>query len=295
VTKSAVKSGGSKSVSTIKSMVSKIFTKDKIIRYVDDANRLAYKNGRVSRITPWNVIKAVGIVGGVLAYLGIQAWGLYKEGKGGEAVGSRDVMEELGGMGSMYYHDMNKQGDPEAAKLILDITRDALSDPVNFSMAPGKSALDGTLKYAEGANKILDIVEEHYNTMEEMGAEGMNPQETADFWQQYNDRKQEKITAEANARVDYFNTQKAISLRQELDARAASRAADNATEKRLMEEQAAFWLKYRKELAKLEEEERIKQAEFWFEYKKMVLELEGANRSTSSSEGRSQLGFGLLG
>ena len=120
------------------------------------------------------------------------------------------------------------------------------------------------------------MIKEHYASMAELEAEGMTPQQTADFWLAYHEKVEANKTAQAKASVDYYNAQRRITEQEILAAREQSN-----------KESAAFWINYQKELTKMEEEERQRQAEFWLEYKKMVAKMNDESRGSS-------LNFGLL-
>lgn len=264
ISKDALKSGGVKGFNTFKRIIGGFFNPIKITEYVD-------------RVGKTQVVKAPSIAKGIVgaAIIATLGYSIWKDASGGHAIGTRDVFEELKGMVVMFYRDFARDKDYAAMDLMKNMSNDI--NNITLSKLPGGIPVrEASEIYNQKVNEVLEIADAHYKQMAEMEDEGMTPEQTADFWLQYNMRVENNKTIEANYRTDYFNQQKRIMIQHELDARATERASE-----------AAFWLDYRQKIAAMEEEERQKQADFWLEYRKMVLKLQ-------EDTGRSRLTFGLL-
>lgn len=282
VTKEITKNGGAKTMNTIKTMVSKWFTQDKITAYVTESGRLRYKTLKVSTLTPTNVLKAVGVAGGVAAFVTY----LTVNGKTGQSTGTRDRDEELVGYLGMISNDMFRNGDYEKGNLFLDMIEDAPRETLS-AMPGGKGSIQGSGIYLNTVKETIPMLREHYALMEQMEAENMTPEQTADFWTKYNVNKNAMDEASNKREVDYFNSEQLKTQQEIAAARSKSNSSERAADKKAAEELAAFWLDYQKKLAALEEEQMKKSAEYWLNYRKMVIKIQ-------EETGRSRLGFGLF-
>lgn len=282
VTKETLAGGGVKTANTLKQWFSRIFTREKLMQYTD------VRTGRTRQvltkeISPIKAFTIVAATGGVLAL----GYSILKDTMGGQATGQRDVKEELGGAMMTYSRDMFRDGNYEAGFQFLDMAQGAANDTVNYTPFGG-GVREGSQKFADGINAAASILREHYSRTQEMEAEGINPQQTANFWEEYHTRVKEAESAQQKADVDYYNSERLRVEQEILRTRTGSRKAENASRLAQIQEEAAFWLEYKQKVIELEKQQQEEQAKFWLEYRKMVLRLQEDSRGST-------LGFGLLG
>jgi len=271
----AVVKGNVKEFNTVKRWWEKIFSKDKLVTYTNP------KTGAQTQ----KIVSTVNT--GTLAALGTilaVGYGAVKSGTGTFEIGERDRLEEAGQAVEMNLRDM--EDDPIAVAELEALWTDIQN--TNTSWLPfGIGASVNAKNYAKWMNERLKIRKEHAIRMSEMADEGKTPEQTADFWSQYHRDVQANETAEANARVDYYNEQRLLTEQQLAQLRADINATERAERRKEMQETADFWLEYKRQLAKLEEEERKRAAAFWLQYRKEIAKIQ-------AESGRSRLNFGLL-
>lgn len=138
----------------------------------------------------------------------------------------------------------------------------------------------GIPKKIEGAIKAAEIMDRAINTLKIQQETG---QTDADMWTAINEEGEER----AKRKVDYYNEQKLITDAQITENINASKAANNAEEKKILDATIKAWEEYKSRIIAAEKKDREESGAFWLEYQRVLQKIK---ESTS----KSNLNFGLL-